>query len=262
MRAAVVALAAVLACEAAPTDLTFPPYKYRDELGKKKAAMVLFHAPWCKHCEPAAALWERLAASIAADAEASERVLVAAIDANENAMAGNDYEVVEYPSVRWVPRQTTHAQPYTGPMTIDGLLAFVNGKLSLNVKAVAGEDVPDLSWKRDPAARAKAIRKFQEEHLGTLQKIADEEGLEAAKVFLTKHGMEDIIKVTTPDQLAKDGTNERTLLRKMADTKGVESVREFLENQNLDASTIKDIMTAVGLEVPQKEEPKFDTFDF
>eukprot|EP01062_Namystynia_karyoxenos_P050799 TRINITY_DN3966_c0_g1_i1.p1 TRINITY_DN3966_c0_g1~~TRINITY_DN3966_c0_g1_i1.p1 ORF type:complete len:269 (+),score=128.37 TRINITY_DN3966_c0_g1_i1:66-872(+) len=263
------ALPLLLLAAAAPAagrlaaDLTFPPGLFQQRLGKAKDALVLFYAPWCKHCDPALKAWEDLAASVGADAAASAQLSIAVIDANENALAGNEYEVTEFPSVRWVPRDAARPSPYGEGIAIDKLLAYVNKQLGLNVQPKAGGEEPKADdWMSDPAQRRERVRKFQEEHMHTLQKIADDEGLEAARNFLELHGMEKLIRVTTPDHLTKDGDAERDMLRKMGESKGVEHVRDFLQRQGLTGDTINDVLKSIGFDPEEKQDPGFDDWDF
>lgn len=246
-------------------DLTYPPDLFQKQLGKGKPTFLLFFAPWCRHCTGALQLWEELAAAVDANPAAAAGLNIAKLDANENAIAGNDYEVTEFPSVRWVPQGSTQSSPYSKGMDIASLLVYLNDKLGTIVqpaptKAPSGDGGASTE---DRASRAERIKAFQQEHMATLQKIADEEGLDAAKDFLALHNMEDIIKVTTPDHLGQDGDGERDMLRKMAETRGVEGVREFLQGQGLDTGTINEVLKSVGLETTDaQQDPGYDEWDF
>ena len=47
----------------------------------------------------------------------------------------------------------------------------------------AGQGAAGDASKPSRAEKAERIKKFQQEHMGTLQKIADEEGLDAPKLW-------------------------------------------------------------------------------
>ena len=103
------------------------------------AVLLEVYAPWCGHCKRLAPDWTRLAAHYAAE----EEIMIAKMDGTANEVAGlnvgADAPVTAYPTIRYYPAghdgrypnsgETAGAVagglPFTGSMTYDGLIAFV-----------------------------------------------------------------------------------------------------------------------------------------
>jgi protein disulfide isomerase len=104
------------------------------------AVLLEVYAPWCGHCKRLAPDWTRLAAHYAAE----EEITIAKMDGTANEVAGlnvgTDAPVTGYPTIRYYPsghdgRYSAQEAvsgsgpaaglPFTGSMTYEGLIAFV-----------------------------------------------------------------------------------------------------------------------------------------
>jgi len=159
------------------TDTTF-----KTEIGGEKDVLVAFTAPWCGHCKTLAPVWEKLASDFAAEPS----VLIAKVDAEaENAKAtAKEQDVSSYPTLKFFPKGSTNAEPYSGARSEEALVEFVNSKAgtyrlpggSLNTKA------------------------------GTI------DALDAVLAkYVTAGGIEDLEKATSDIQAAAVGLKDRTV---------------------------------------------------
>jgi len=159
------------------TDTTF-----KTEIGGDKDVLVAFTAPWCGHCKTLAPVWEKLASDFAAEPS----VLIAKVDAEaENAKAtAKEQDVSSYPTLKFFPKGSTNAEPYSGARSEEALVEFVNSKAgtyrlpggSLNTKA------------------------------GTI------DALDAVLAkYVTAGGIEDLEKATSDIQAAAVGLKDRTV---------------------------------------------------
>ncbi|KAH0844452.1 protein disulfide-isomerase domain [Fonsecaea monophora] len=103
------------------TDTTF-----KSEVGGDKDILVAFTAPWCGHCKSLAPTWEKLATDFANE----PNVLIAKVDAEaENSKAtAQSQGITGYPTIKFFPKGSTEAEPYSGARSEEALVDFVNSK--------------------------------------------------------------------------------------------------------------------------------------
>ncbi|KAK4988776.1 hypothetical protein LTR50_003740 [Elasticomyces elasticus] len=111
---------------------------FKTQVGSDKDVLVAFTAPWCGHCKSLAPTWETLAADFAAE----PTVLIARIDAEaENAKAtAKDQGVTSYPTIKYFPKGSKEAIPYTGGRSEDDLISFMNEKAGTHRVSGGGLD--------------------------------------------------------------------------------------------------------------------------
>ncbi|KAI9759229.1 MAG: hypothetical protein M4579_002517 [Chaenotheca gracillima] len=112
------------------TDATFT-----QEIGGDKDVFVAFTAPWCGHCKTLAPVWETLANDFASE----PTVLIAKVDAEApNAKAtAKEQGVSSYPTIKYFPKGSTTAVPYSGGRTEASLIEFLNENAGTH-RAVGG----------------------------------------------------------------------------------------------------------------------------
>ncbi|BAT86113.1 probable protein disulfide-isomerase A6 [Vigna umbellata] len=103
---------------------------FDNEVGKDRAALVEFYAPWCGHCKKLAPEYEQLGTSF----RKTKSVLIAKVDCDEHKSVCSKYGVSGYPTIQWFPKGSLQPKKYEGARTAEALAAFVNLEAGTNVK--------------------------------------------------------------------------------------------------------------------------------
>ncbi|WCJ43032.1 Protein disulfide isomerase-like 2-2 [Euphorbia peplus] len=129
-------LALVLAVASSVTAedvVTLAGENFEKEVGKDRAALVEFYAPWCGHCKKLAPEYEKLAASF----KKAKSVLIGKVDCDAHKSLCSKYDVSGYPTLKWFPKGTLEPKKYEGERTAEALAEFVNSEGGTNVKVAA-----------------------------------------------------------------------------------------------------------------------------
>ncbi|KAK1217264.1 hypothetical protein PQX77_020113 [Marasmius sp. AFHP31] len=125
MRLISLLVASVIAGASASNVIDLGPDNWDQVVGKGKAGLVEFFAPWCGHCKNLAPVYEQLGDAFA---HAKDKVYIAKMDADGvgKALAGK-YGVTGYPTLKWFDADGKDT-PFEGSRDIDGLANFVTSK--------------------------------------------------------------------------------------------------------------------------------------
>jgi len=91
-------------------------------LDANKHVLVEFYAPWCGHCKKLAPDYEKLAKIFSTEAD----VVVANLDATENAASANKFSVSGYPTIKWFPKDNKAGVDYNGGRSLEEFVQFIN----------------------------------------------------------------------------------------------------------------------------------------
>ncbi|CAN1859838.1 Probable protein disulfide-isomerase A6 [Linum perenne] len=100
------------------------------EIGKDRAALVEFYAPWCGFCKKLTPEYEKLGASF----KKSKSVLIGKVDCDAHKSLCNKFGVSGYPALKWFPKGSLEPKMYDGERTAEALSEFVNTEAGTNVK--------------------------------------------------------------------------------------------------------------------------------
>lgn len=89
-----------------------------------KGALVEFYAPWCGHCKELAPKYEQLAKVFAGE----KSVLVAKVDATEEASLAQKYDISGFPTIKWFPAGSSEPETYDKARDLEAMVAFINEK--------------------------------------------------------------------------------------------------------------------------------------
>lgn len=126
------ALLATLSLANVVVDLT-QTAKFDVSVGQDRPALVAFTAPWCGHCKKLHPVYEEVAAAYSSQ---PGRVLIANVNADENKELGKRHEIKGFPTIKYFPANspTTESETYSGPRTVEALVAFIDGKVGTKGK--------------------------------------------------------------------------------------------------------------------------------
>uniref|UniRef100_A0A0R0ERR6 protein disulfide-isomerase n=1 Tax=Glycine max TaxID=3847 RepID=A0A0R0ERR6_SOYBN len=132
MMLAIAAIALMMFLSSASADdvVALTEETFENEVGKDRAALVEFYAPWCGHCKRLAPEYEQLGASF----KKTKSVLIAKVDCDEHKSVCGKYGVSGYPTIQWFPKGSLEPKKYEGARTAEALAAFVNIEAGTNVK--------------------------------------------------------------------------------------------------------------------------------
>jgi protein disulfide-isomerase A1 len=105
-------------------------------LDDTKDVLIEFYAPWCGHCKALAPKYDELA-SLYADSEFKDKVVIAKVDATQNDVPD---EVQGFPTIKLYAAGAKDAPvTYKGSRTVEDLITFVkeNGKYKADVSPAA-----------------------------------------------------------------------------------------------------------------------------
>ncbi|OQE32737.1 hypothetical protein PENFLA_c001G09432 [Penicillium flavigenum] len=108
---------------------------FKTVVGGDKDVLVAFTAPWCGHCKTLAPTWETLAKDFALE----PNVVIAKVDAEaENSRAlSKEQGITGFPTIKFFPKGSTEAEPYSGARSEEAFVKFVNEKAGTH-RAVGG----------------------------------------------------------------------------------------------------------------------------
>ncbi|KAJ1261796.1 hypothetical protein BS78_09G058200 [Paspalum vaginatum] len=127
------AAAAAVSPAAADDVMALTEADFEKEVGKDRAALVEFYAPWCGHCKKLAPEYEKLGASF----KKAKSVLIAKVDCDEHKSVCSKYGVSGYPTIQWFPKGSLEPKKYEGQRSAEALAEFVNSEAGTNVKIAA-----------------------------------------------------------------------------------------------------------------------------
>ncbi|ORC87624.1 putative protein disulfide isomerase [Trypanosoma theileri] len=102
---------------------------FEAHVGKSAPALVEFYAPWCGHCKNMAPEYARLGQAVKA-AGATERVVVAKVDATQQRDLATRFNVGGYPTLLFFAAGSTTPESYSGSRSAESFVSFLNGKVS------------------------------------------------------------------------------------------------------------------------------------
>lgn len=179
-----------------------------DTLKKHQRNLVVFYAPWCGYCQQLSPKWSEVARELA---EAKSSVLVAAIDAEENQKAAEEYEIEGLPTIKWISRNEEdgklEAKDYNGMPEAKGILRWVE-------KLESGTPAPELKTKED----VERSREYETSIIGVFDKF---EGDAYAAFIEQALESEDVVEwFTTTDQdlVGVDGAPSLVFARNFSNT--------------------------------------------
>ena len=108
-------------------------------LDDKKDVLIEFYAPWCGHCKALAPKYETLA-SLYADSEFKDKVVIAKVDATANDVPD---DIQGFPTIKLYPAGAkSEPVSYSGSRTVEDLVKFVkeNGKYKAEVSEKKEEE--------------------------------------------------------------------------------------------------------------------------
>lgn len=111
-------------------DLTLD--NFDEYVGKDKAALVEFYAPWCGHCKSLVPEYIALGAA----AKGNSRVNIGKVDADKHKDLGGKFGVTGFPTIKYFPSGSQTAEDYSGGRTVDDFAKFLNDKVSANIRIV------------------------------------------------------------------------------------------------------------------------------
>ena len=127
-------------------------------LDDEKDVLIEFYAPWCGHCKALAPKYETLA-SLYADSEFKDKVVIAKVDATANDVPD---DIQGFPTIKLYPAGAkSEPVSYSGSRTVEDLVQFVkeNGKYKAEVSEKKEEETPVA-----PAASESEAAKDKDEH--------------------------------------------------------------------------------------------------
>ncbi|KAG5073103.1 hypothetical protein JHK86_008314 [Glycine max] len=127
---AAIALMIFLSSASADDVVALTEETFENEVGKDRAALVEFYAPWCGHCKRLAPEYEQLGTTF----KKTKSVLIAKVDCDEQKSVCSKYGVSGYPTIQWFPKGSLEPKKYEGARTAEALAAFVNIEAGTNVK--------------------------------------------------------------------------------------------------------------------------------
>ncbi|ORY19525.1 thioredoxin-like protein [Clohesyomyces aquaticus] len=96
-----------------------------------KPALVEFFAPWCGHCKNLAPVYEELATTFQ---HASDKVVVAKVDADEHKDLGRKFGVQGFPTLKWFDGKSDKPSEYDGGRDLESLQKWITDKTGIKPK--------------------------------------------------------------------------------------------------------------------------------
>lgn len=115
-------------------------------VGKGRAALVEFYAPWCRHCSNMAGAYATLGAAYEQSSNAKDSLLIAKVDATAETALAKTYGVQGFPTILFFPAESTNPEPYNGGRSAIDFQKFLQSRvadLSLDTAAAAAAAVKD-----------------------------------------------------------------------------------------------------------------------
>jgi protein disulfide-isomerase A6 len=100
---------------------------FDDYVGKDKAALVEFYAPWCGHCKSLVPEYGKLGKAVKA-AGASGKVIVAKVNAEQHSDLGSRFGVSGFPTIKFFPQGSLQVEDYQGGRDAASFVKFLNEK--------------------------------------------------------------------------------------------------------------------------------------
>jgi len=130
---AAIALLPALAAASNVIDLT--PKNFDSVVLKSgKPALVEFFAPWCGHCKNLAPVYEELADAYQ---YASDKVVIAKVDADNHKDLGKKFGVSGFPTIKWFDGKSDKPSDYDGGRDLESFTKFIQEKSGVRPKVKA-----------------------------------------------------------------------------------------------------------------------------
>ncbi|XP_046833156.1 dnaJ homolog subfamily C member 10-like isoform X1 [Vespa crabro] len=110
---------------------------FENVLNSDKMWLVNFYSPMCSFCHHLAPIWRKIA-------EELEGVIkVGAVNCEDDFQLCHQIGIAAYPSLFYIPKNSTNGRLYTGERTHKAIINFVLNKLDVNIPEISSSD-----WKR------------------------------------------------------------------------------------------------------------------
>ncbi|KPA86784.1 putative mitochondrial protein disulfide isomerase [Leptomonas pyrrhocoris] len=102
---------------------------FNELVGKKKAALVEFYAPWCGHCKHMAPAYTELGAAFLRSSRAKDLLVIGKVDSTQEQELGKRFDVKGFPTILYFPAGSTTPVKYEGLRTADDFVKFLSSKI-------------------------------------------------------------------------------------------------------------------------------------
>lgn len=96
-------------------------------VGKDKAALVEFYAPWCGHCKSMAPEYAALGAAYEASTNAKDLLLIGKVDATQERDLGKRFGVTGFPTLLYFAPGSLKPEKYQGGRTAEDFAKYLSG---------------------------------------------------------------------------------------------------------------------------------------
>ncbi|AYU79665.1 protein disulfide isomerase / PDI40 [Leishmania donovani] len=99
-------------------------------VGKDKAALVEFYAPWCGHCKSMAPEYAALGAAYEASTNAKDLLLIGKVDATEDSDLGKRFGVTGFPTILYFASGSLEPEKYKGGRTAEDFAKYLSSAVA------------------------------------------------------------------------------------------------------------------------------------
>lgn len=102
---------------------------FNELVGKERAALVEFYAPWCGHCKSMAGDYAALGQAYSRSKNAKDMLVVAKVDGTEHRDLGKRFEVTGFPTILFFPAGSSTPVKYQGGRTADEFVGYLTSQI-------------------------------------------------------------------------------------------------------------------------------------